>query len=101
MTTIKALCARHVEAWKAFRHVRASAGTSEAKRVADEAVNAITRHVCTSEADACELYNHLLWYSLVDGDQMQPHARALLAAMRHTPGPALLTPTPANDWRHA
>jgi hypothetical protein len=95
--TIRQLCQRHIQAWHALQRAPAGEASRVADRAAHEALEAVCNYVCTSEEDAWELYSHLLWLSLKQGDRMEPHARALLAAMRHTPGPLVLPPAPANE----
>lgn len=95
--TIRQLCQRHLRAWHALQRAPAGEAFRVAERTAHEALEAVCSYACTSEADAWELYHHLLLHSLKQGDKMEPHARALLAAMRHTPGPLVLPPVPANE----
>lgn len=104
MTSMRALCGNHIEAYQLFQRAPEGEPSRRAENAMHEAMDAVCTHPCTSEDDALELYHHLLWYRTKEGDQMEPFAQALLAAMLHTPGPSALASLrhePANDWARA
>lgn len=94
---MRLLSDNHIQAYEKFLRAPDDDASRKAENAMQEALDAILTYACTSEDDAWYLYAHLHWYEWKEGDRMEPAAKALFAAMRHTPGKLVLPPPAAND----